>query len=95
MQVTRRYHGGWTPWWWQDQLYYTHTVGLYIIISVPSAGITLIWDKHTRLTIELDPFWRVCDEDFDQSFVTLFVTSFVSFALFRLLNHLKTGLVAF
>ncbi|XP_039648190.1 mucin-19-like isoform X2 [Perca fluviatilis] len=56
MKVTRRHHEGWTL---QDHsLYSTHTVGLYIIISVPSRGITLIWDKHTRITIELHENWR-------------------------------------
>ncbi|KAM9334623.1 LOW QUALITY PROTEIN: mucin-19 [Symphorus nematophorus] len=56
MKVTRRHHTGWTL---QDSsLYSIHTVGLYIIISVPSRGITLIWDKHTRITIELHPHWR-------------------------------------
>ncbi|KAK5849188.1 hypothetical protein PBY51_008848 [Eleginops maclovinus] len=60
MKVTRRYHEGWTL--QGDSLYSTHTVGLYIIISVPSRGITLIWDKHTRITIELQAHWknRVC-----------------------------------
>ncbi|XP_071057865.1 mucin-2-like isoform X3 [Pseudochaenichthys georgianus] len=56
MKVTRRYHEGWTL--QGDSLYSTHTVGLYIIISVPSRGITLIWDKHTRITIELQAHWR-------------------------------------
>ncbi|XP_078021284.1 mucin-2-like [Epinephelus lanceolatus] len=56
MKVTRRYHGGWTL--QEGSLYSTHTVGLYIIISVPSRGITLIWDKHTRITIELHEYWR-------------------------------------
>ncbi|XP_033987159.1 mucin-2-like [Trematomus bernacchii] len=56
MKVTRRYHEGWTL--QGDSLYSTHTVGLYIIISVPSRGITLIWDKHTRITIELQSHWR-------------------------------------
>uniref|UniRef100_UPI0037E9BC73 mucin-6-like n=1 Tax=Semicossyphus pulcher TaxID=241346 RepID=UPI0037E9BC73 len=55
MRVTRRYHEGWTQ---EGSLYSTHTVGLYIIISVPSKGITVIWDKHTRITIELSAFWR-------------------------------------
>lgn len=57
MKVTRRHHEGWSP--GEDQLYSTHTVGLYIMISVPSRGVTLIWDKHTRLTVELHPQWRV------------------------------------
>ncbi|KAG7215942.1 hypothetical protein INR49_031538, partial [Caranx melampygus] len=56
MKVTRRLQKGWTL--QEDSLYTTHTVGLYIIISVPSKGITLIWDKHTRITIELHPNWR-------------------------------------
>ncbi|XP_047192426.1 mucin-2 [Scophthalmus maximus] len=56
MTVTRRLQNGWTL--QEDSLYTTHTVGLYIIITVPSRGITLIWDKHTRVTIELHPNWR-------------------------------------
>ncbi|XP_044042781.1 mucin-5B-like isoform X2 [Siniperca chuatsi] len=56
MRVTRRYHDDWTL--QKDALYSTHTVGLYYIISVPSRGITLIWDKHTRITIELQANWR-------------------------------------
>ncbi len=42
-----------------EPLYYIQTVGLYIIISVPGLGITVIWDKHTRITIQLEPQWRV------------------------------------
>ncbi|XP_055009871.1 LOW QUALITY PROTEIN: mucin-19-like [Boleophthalmus pectinirostris] len=38
--------------------YTIQTVGLYIIITVPTKGITLIWDKHTWITIELQPQWR-------------------------------------
>uniref|UniRef100_A0A7N8XZ23 Mucin-19-like n=1 Tax=Mastacembelus armatus TaxID=205130 RepID=A0A7N8XZ23_9TELE len=56
MKVTRRLQKSWTL--RDDLLYTTHTVGLYIIISVPSRGITLIWDKHTRITVELQPNWR-------------------------------------
>lgn len=65
MNVTRQNHEGWTL--QEDPLYSIHTVGLYIIISVPSRGITLIWDKHTRITIELHEGWRVSDEDLDDS----------------------------
>ncbi|XP_037551804.1 mucin-19 [Nematolebias whitei] len=69
MKVTRHLHDGWTV--EQDTLYTTHTVGLYIIISVPSKGLTLIWDKHTRITVELLPQWRnkVCGlcGDFDSN----------------------------
>ncbi|XP_029681304.1 mucin-2-like [Takifugu rubripes] len=56
MKVTRRHHDGWTL--GKDLLYTVRSVGLYIIVSVPSKGITLIWDKHTRLTVELQPHWR-------------------------------------
>uniref|UniRef100_A0A665X7E0 Mucin 6, oligomeric mucus/gel-forming n=1 Tax=Echeneis naucrates TaxID=173247 RepID=A0A665X7E0_ECHNA len=56
MKVTKHLHKSLAL--YEDALYTTHTVGLYIIISVPSRGITLIWDKHTRITIELHPAWR-------------------------------------
>lgn len=62
MQVTRRLHEGWTG--QDDSLYSIHTLGLYIVISVPSKGITLIWDKHTRITVELAGSWKVSEEDF-------------------------------
>ncbi|TNN55195.1 Mucin-19 [Liparis tanakae] len=62
MKVTRRLHDGWTV--QEDSLYSTHTLGLYIVISVPSRGITLIWDKHTRLTVELHEHWRVDPEPY-------------------------------
>ncbi|KAM6895778.1 mucin-19-like [Xenentodon cancila] len=56
MKVTRRLQSGWTV--EPNPLYSTHSVGLYIIISVPSKGLTLIWDKRTRISVELHPFWR-------------------------------------
>lgn len=62
MRVTRHYHDGWTP--QKESFFSTHTVGLYNIISVPSRGITLIWDKHTRITIELQAKWRVSEDFF-------------------------------
>ncbi|RXN01642.1 Laminin subunit beta-1 [Acipenser ruthenus] len=37
--------------------YSVHTVGLYLIITLTN-GITLLWDKHTRVTIILDPKWK-------------------------------------
>uniref|UniRef100_A0A7N6AA61 Mucin-19-like n=1 Tax=Anabas testudineus TaxID=64144 RepID=A0A7N6AA61_ANATE len=56
MRVTRRLQRNVTL---QDNsLYTTRTIGLYVVISVPSRGITLIWDKHTRLTVELHSHWR-------------------------------------
>nr|XP_046153596.1 LOW QUALITY PROTEIN: mucin-19-like [Oncorhynchus gorbuscha] len=57
MKVTRRPQGGWAS-LEAEPLYSTHTVGLYIMISVPSRGLTLIWDKHTQLTVILDDRWR-------------------------------------
>uniref|UniRef100_A0A667ZR16 VWFD domain-containing protein n=1 Tax=Myripristis murdjan TaxID=586833 RepID=A0A667ZR16_9TELE len=51
MKVTRRLHTAISA--GVEPLYSTHTVGLYIMISVPSRGLTLIWDKHTRVTIEM------------------------------------------
>ncbi|XP_073669781.1 uncharacterized protein [Paramisgurnus dabryanus] len=50
------------PWGTQgllaEPLYSIHTVGMYIIISVPTLGLTVIWDKHTRVTIQLESQWR-------------------------------------
>ncbi|XP_055509564.1 mucin-19-like [Leucoraja erinacea] len=41
--------------------YTLHTIGLYLILTFPN-GITVIWDKSTRLSITLDARWknRVC-----------------------------------
>ncbi|MBN3300894.1 MUC19 protein, partial [Amia calva] len=41
-----------------DPVYSVHTVGLYIIITLPDKGITVMWDKHTRITILLDTQWK-------------------------------------
>ncbi|KAJ8006893.1 hypothetical protein DPEC_G00111940 [Dallia pectoralis] len=57
MKVTRQLQGE-GPLVEAEPLYSTHTVGLYIMISVPTRGLTLIWDKHTRLTVILDHQWR-------------------------------------
>ncbi|XP_043569124.1 mucin-19-like, partial [Chiloscyllium plagiosum] len=40
-----------------DSSYSLHTVGLYLIIKF-SNGITVIWDKRTRVSITLDPRWK-------------------------------------
>lgn len=61
-RVTRRLHKGWSL--EERPLYYTFTRGLYTVISVPSSGITLIWDKYTWVTIELHQRWRVSEEHF-------------------------------
>lgn len=60
MRVTRRLHTHRSV---EAELYSIHTVGLYIMISVHSRGLILIWDKNTRITIELDAFWRVSRGD--------------------------------
>lgn len=39
--------------------YTVHTVGLYLILKFVS-GITVIWDKNTRMTVILEPYWNVC-----------------------------------
>uniref|UniRef100_A0AAY4BJU5 VWFD domain-containing protein n=1 Tax=Denticeps clupeoides TaxID=299321 RepID=A0AAY4BJU5_9TELE len=35
-----------------------YTVGLYIVITVPRFGLTLVWDKHTRLSLQLEGSWK-------------------------------------
>ncbi|XP_048466532.1 mucin-19-like, partial [Rhincodon typus] len=40
-----------------DNLYTLHTVGLYLVLTF-SNGITVIWDKRTRLSITLDATWK-------------------------------------
>ncbi|XP_066219423.1 mucin-19-like [Saccopteryx leptura] len=41
--------------------YSVHTIGLYLILKF-SVGITVIWDKNTRVSVILDPRWngKVC-----------------------------------
>uniref|UniRef100_A0A3B3C952 VWFD domain-containing protein n=1 Tax=Oryzias melastigma TaxID=30732 RepID=A0A3B3C952_ORYME len=56
MIINKEYVNGWTS--AINSLVTIHTVGLYFIILVPSRGITLIWDKHTRISIELDGTWK-------------------------------------
>ncbi|XP_043569127.1 mucin-19-like [Chiloscyllium plagiosum] len=40
-----------------DNLYTLHTVGLYLVLRF-SNGITVIWDKRTRLSVTLDEKWK-------------------------------------
>uniref|UniRef100_UPI003AB0136A mucin-6 n=1 Tax=Centroberyx gerrardi TaxID=166262 RepID=UPI003AB0136A len=56
MRVTKRLYTGVSV--KVELLYFVYTVGLYIMIEVPSKGLILIWDKHTRITIKLDSRWR-------------------------------------
>nr|XP_012788811.1 unnamed protein product [Sorex araneus] len=41
--------------------YSVHTVGLYLIVKFVN-GVTVIWDKNTRMSVILDPQWngKVC-----------------------------------
>ncbi|XP_076860864.1 mucin 5e [Brachyhypopomus gauderio] len=56
MNVTQKMQAGWHL---QTQsLYSVHTVGLYIIISVPELGFTLFWDRHTRVKVQLHARWK-------------------------------------
>ncbi|XP_032895183.1 mucin-2-like isoform X2 [Amblyraja radiata] len=41
----------------RDNSYSFHTVGLYLILSF-SNGIVVIWDRHTKISITLDPRWK-------------------------------------
>uniref|UniRef100_A0A8D1G0Z7 VWFD domain-containing protein n=1 Tax=Sus scrofa TaxID=9823 RepID=A0A8D1G0Z7_PIG len=45
----------------EENSYSVHTVGLYLILKFLS-GITIIWDKNTRISVILDPRWngKVC-----------------------------------
>ncbi|XP_078091543.1 uncharacterized protein LOC144507913 isoform X11 [Mustelus asterias] len=40
-----------------DNFYSLHTVGLYLVLTF-SNGITVIWDKRTRLSVTLDTRWK-------------------------------------
>ncbi|GCB62068.1 hypothetical protein scyTo_0013023, partial [Scyliorhinus torazame] len=40
-----------------DEPYSIHTVGLYLILTFTN-GVTVIWDKRTRVSITLDPRWK-------------------------------------
>ncbi|KAI4899813.1 hypothetical protein NFI96_013757, partial [Prochilodus magdalenae] len=54
MNVTQTLKAGWQP----QPLYSVHTLGLHIIISVPDLGLTVVWDKHTRVKIILQASWK-------------------------------------
>lgn len=41
-----------------ENTYSVHTVGLYLILKFLN-GITIIWDKNTRVSAILDPRWHV------------------------------------
>ncbi|XP_062866095.1 uncharacterized protein LOC134328769 [Trichomycterus rosablanca] len=56
MNVTEKFLSGWSL--STQQLYTVHTVGLYFIIDVPAMNLTVIWDKQTRVKIELKASWK-------------------------------------
>ncbi|GAA6105777.1 mucin-19 isoform X2 [Tachysurus ichikawai] len=77
-------------------LYSVHTVGLYIIISVPELNLTVIWDKQTRIKIELQTRWNgrvrgLCG-DFDGRLMNdLTSSSTVVFSTLEFGNSWKTA----
>ncbi|XP_060745226.1 mucin-2-like isoform X2 [Tachysurus vachellii] len=78
-------------------LYSVHTVGLYIIISVPELNLTVIWDKQTRIKIELQTGWNgrvrgLCG-DFDGKLTNDLLTrsSSVVFSTLEFGNSWKTA----
>ncbi|MCJ8743254.1 hypothetical protein PDJAM_G00091670 [Pangasius djambal] len=77
MNVTQKLLDGWR--FRAQPLYSVHTVGLYIIISVPELGLSVIWDKQTRVKIELQASWNgkvrgLCG-DFDGKLMNDLLTS--------------------
>ncbi|XP_066524971.1 mucin-2-like [Hoplias malabaricus] len=56
MNVTHTLKSGWMI--RAKPLYSVHTVGLHIIISAPDLGLTVVWDKHTRVKIILQARWK-------------------------------------
>ncbi|XP_076153344.1 mucin-2-like, partial [Alosa pseudoharengus] len=80
---------------WGEMLYSVHTVGLYIVVSIPRLGLTLIWDKHTRLTVLLEARWRdqVCGlcGNFDSSEANDLMSSGFGSSALEFGNSWKTG----
>ncbi|KAK3544801.1 hypothetical protein QTP86_027560 [Hemibagrus guttatus] len=77
MNVTQKLLNGWR--FRAQSLYSVHTVGLYIIISVPELGLSVIWDKQTKVKIELQASWNgkvrgLCG-DFDGKLMNDLLTS--------------------
>ncbi|XP_053505982.1 mucin-19 [Ictalurus furcatus] len=77
MNVTEKLLDGWH--FRAKSLYSIHTVGLYIIISVPELGLSVIWDKQTKVKIELQVSWNgkvrgLCG-DFDGKLMNDMLTS--------------------
>ncbi|XP_069764048.1 mucin-2-like [Narcine bancroftii] len=68
----------------KNESYSIHTVGLYLILTF-SDGITVIWDKHTRLSVTLQEHWmnKVCGlcGDFNSNTEDDFTTKFQMLAI--------------
>ncbi|XP_035384029.1 mucin-5AC-like [Electrophorus electricus] len=56
MNVTQKMQAGWHL--RTQPLYSVHTVGLHIIITVPELGLTVVWDKQTRVKVQLQARWK-------------------------------------
>ncbi|GAA6097174.1 mucin-2-like [Tachysurus ichikawai] len=95
MNITQKFLDGWRL--RAQSLYSVHTVGLYIIISVPELGLRVIWDKQTKVTIELQTSWNgqvrgLCG-DFDGKLMNDLLTrsSTVVFSTLEFGNSWKTA----
>ncbi|XP_047659780.1 mucin-2-like [Tachysurus fulvidraco] len=95
MNITQKFLDGWRL--RAQPLYSVHTVGLYIIISVSELGLRVIWDKQTKVTIELQTFWNgqvhgLCG-DFDGKLMNDMLTrsSTVVFSTLEFGNSWKTA----
>ncbi|XP_060759510.1 mucin-19-like [Neoarius graeffei] len=95
MNVTQNLLDGWRL--RAQSLYSIHTVGLYIIISVPELGLSVIWDKQTKVRIELQASWNgkvrgLCG-DFDGKLMNDLLTSSsaVVFSTLEFGNSWKTA----
>ncbi|TSK13160.1 Solute carrier organic anion transporter family member 1C1 [Bagarius yarrelli] len=95
MNVTQKLHNGWHL--GAQSLYSVHTVGLYIIVSVPQLGLNIIWDKQTKIKIELQAYWNgkvrgLCG-DFDGKLMNDLLTSSstVVFSTLEFGNSWKTA----
>ncbi|KAK2832411.1 hypothetical protein Q7C36_015873 [Tachysurus vachellii] len=95
MNISQKFLNGWRL--RAQSLYSVHTVGLYIIISVPELGLKVIWDKQTKVTIELQTSWNgrvrgLCG-DFDGKLMNDLLTrsSTVVFSTLEFGNSWKTA----
>uniref|UniRef100_G1Q8Q7 VWFD domain-containing protein n=1 Tax=Myotis lucifugus TaxID=59463 RepID=G1Q8Q7_MYOLU len=69
--------------------YTVHTVGLYLILKFVS-GITVIWDKNTRMTVILEPYWNVCT-----SLINYCINSILKYKCTTRYSSVATGALEF